>query len=67
MASMSVRYDGQVIHLGTRLYIDGYGFATAMDIGGAIKGNKVDLFFETKEDCYRWGTRNIDVFILSKE
>ncbi len=59
-----VAVDPKVIPLGTRLYIDGYGYATAMDTGGAIKGNKIDLFFETRAEALKWGRRNVQVFVL---
>jgi 3D (Asp-Asp-Asp) domain-containing protein len=59
-----VAVDPRVIPLGTRLYIDGYGYATAEDIGSAIKGNRVDLFFESNWECDRWGLRRTKVYIL---
>lgn len=65
-----VAVDPRVIPLGTKLYIqslDGtkdYGFAIAEDKGSAIKGNKIDLFFETESQCYRFGRRNVKVYIL---
>jgi len=60
----TVAVDPRVIPLGTRLYIDGYGFARAMDIGGAVKGNRVDLFFATKAEALKWGRRSVQVFVL---
>ena len=59
-----VAVDPKVIPLRTRLYIDGYGYATAMDTGGAIKGNRIDLFFETRKEALKWGRRTVQVFIL---
>lgn len=60
----TVAVDPRVIPLGTRLYVDGYGFARAMDTGGAIKGNRIDLFFETREEALKWGRRSVQVFVL---
>lgn len=60
----TVAVDPRVIPLRTRLYIDGYGYATAMDIGSAIKGNRIDLFFETRQEALKWGRRSVKVFIL---
>ena len=66
-----VAVDPRVIPLGTKLYIqslDGtkdYGFAIAEDTGGAIKGNKIDLFFEDSQDVYRFGRRKVKVYILN--
>ncbi len=65
-----VAVDPKVIPLGTKLYIqslDGtkdYGFAIAEDTGGAIKGNKIDLFFESSEQVYKFGRRKVKVYIL---
>ncbi len=66
----TVAVDPNVIPLGTKLYIastDGspdYGFATAEDTGGAIKGNKIDLFMEDNAACERFGIRPVKVYIL---
>lgn len=59
-----VAVDPAVIPLGTRLYIEGYGYATALDVGSSIKGNRIDLFFPSKADCQRWGRRMVKVYIL---
>lgn len=59
-----VAVDPRVIPLGTRLYIEGYGEAIAADTGGAIKGNIIDVYFETAAECYAWGRRNIRVRVL---
>jgi 3D (Asp-Asp-Asp) domain-containing protein len=42
-----------------------YGIATAEDCGGAIKGSKIDLFFNTYEECIQFGRRSCTVYILS--
>ena len=66
-----VAVDPKVIPLGTRLYIESlgniedYGYAIAADTGGAIKGNKIDLFYETKSEVNNWGRRKVRVYILS--
>lgn len=65
-----VAVDPNVIPLGTKLYIqslDGsedYGFAVAEDTGGAIKGNRIDLFFESHSEALKFGRRNVRVYIL---
>ena len=58
-----VAVDPKVIRLGTKLYIDGYGIAIAADTGGWIKGNRIDLCFDTLEECYRFGRRKIYVYL----
>lgn len=60
----SIAVDPSVIPLGTKLYVPGYGYGIADDTGGAIKGNRVDLFFTSEKDCYSWGAKNVTVYIL---
>ena len=59
-----VAVDPRVIPLGTRLYVEGYGFALAADTGSAIRGYKIDLFMYELEDAIRFGRREITVFVL---
>lgn len=59
-----VAVDPRVIPLGTRLYIEGYGYARAMDTGGTVKGAAVDVFFTTREAALRWGVRQVRVYVL---
>lgn len=55
--------DPSVIPLGTSLYIDGYGHALALDTGGAIIGNRIDLAFDSYEEALGWGRRGVNVYI----
>ncbi len=65
-----VAVDPRVIPLRSRLYIEAvdgswtYGYAVAGDTGGAIKGNKVDLFMASYSDCMQFGRRQCRVYIL---
>lgn len=59
-----IAVDPRVIPLGTRLYVEGYGFGIAADTGGAIKGDKIDVFFPTFEETMKWGRRYVKVYIL---
>lgn len=59
-----VAVDPRVIPLGTRLFVEGYGFAIAADTGGAIKGNKIDLCYQTRRECMQFGRRKVKVHIL---
>ena len=59
-----IAVDPNVIPLGTEVYIPGYGYAVAADIGGAIKGNKIDLCYDTVNEAFSWGRRNVTVYIL---
>lgn len=59
-----VAVDTNVIPLGTNLYIEGYGYAVAGDTGGAIKGHKIDLFFDSYSEAIKFGVKRLDVYIL---
>jgi len=63
-AKGTVAVDPRVIPLETRLYIKGYGFGVARDTGGKIKGNRLDVFFETREKALKWGRKEVKVTIL---
>lgn len=59
-----VAVDPDVIPLGSRLFIPGYGFAIAADTGGAIDGHIIDLCMETYDECIQFGRRDVEVFVL---
>lgn len=59
-----VAVDPRVIPLGTRLYIEGYGYAVAADTGGAIKGNRIDLYMNSESQCNSFGRRSVTVHVL---
>lgn len=61
---MAVAVDPSVIPLGTRLYVEGYGEAYAVDTGSAIQGNIIDVHFSTAGQCEAWGRRQVKVTIL---
>jgi 3D (Asp-Asp-Asp) domain-containing protein len=61
-----VAVDPHYIPLGTRLYIPGYGHALAGDTGGAIRGNRIDLGFDSHRDAMRFGRRPIVVYVFNK-
>lgn len=60
-----IAVDPRVIPLGTRVYVEGYGYAVAEDTGGLIKGNIIDLFMDTNEECINWGRRHVKMYILN--
>lgn len=60
----TIAVDPKIIPLGTRLWVEGYGYGIAEDIGSAIKGNKIDLFMESRRECLHWGRRRVRVYIL---
>ncbi len=59
-----IAVDPRVIPIGSRVYVDGYGFAVAADTGGAIKGNRVDVCFSTHEEALRWGRKQVKVYVI---
>ena len=67
----AIAVDPDVIPYGTRMFIvsaDGsitYGVATAEDCGGSIQGNRIDLFFDTYDECIQFGVRSCDVYLLA--
>lgn len=61
----TVAVDPRVIPLGSKVYVPGYGVATATDTGGAIKGNRVDVCYNSTSDAFSWGVRNLTVYVLS--
>jgi len=60
----TVAVDPRVIPLGSRLYVEGYGYARAEDTGGAIRGSRIDVFLETESEARRWGRRTVKVYVL---
>ena len=61
----TIAVDPRVIPLGTKVYIEGYGYAIAEDTGGAIKNNIIDLFLNSSQECYNWGRRNVSMYIVA--
>ena len=59
-----VAVDPRVIPLGTRLNVEGYGNCIAGDTGSAIKGNRIDLCFDTLAECNAYNTGMVRVEIL---
>ena len=59
-----IAVDPRIIPLYTRVYVEGYGEAIALDTGGAIKGHKIDLAMETHRQAYGWGRRKVKITIL---
>jgi 3D (Asp-Asp-Asp) domain-containing protein len=63
----TVAADLTVFPIGTILFIPGYGYGVVADKGGAIKGNELDLYYETVEDVYnKWGKKKLEVYIVQK-
>ena len=58
--------DPKVIPYGTRVYIPEFNKVfIAEDCGGAIKGNRIDIYMNNEYECRQWGVRNITIIILN--
>ncbi|MEH7382808.1 3D domain-containing protein [Bacillus sp. JJ1533] len=61
----TIAADLSVFPIGTILFIPDYGYGVVADKGGAIKGNKIDLYYETVNDVYnKWGKKTLDVYVI---
>lgn len=60
-----IAVDPNVIPLGSKVHVEGYGYAVAADTGGAIKGNKIDVFFPSKQDAINWGRKPVKIKVLN--
>lgn len=68
-----IAVDPKVIPLGTKLYVEStddgktwkYGYCVAGDTGGAIKGNKIDLYYNSEKECVQFGRRSAVVYVLN--
>ena len=56
--------DPRLIRLGSLLYVEGYGPALAADVGGAIKGGRIDLCFNSTREARDWGRRKVRVWLV---
>ena len=61
----TIAVDSNVIPLGSKVFIPGYGYAIASDTGSAIKGNKIDLYMNSNEECIAWGRRTVTVHLIA--
>jgi 3D (Asp-Asp-Asp) domain-containing protein/LysM repeat protein len=59
-----IAVDPSIIPLGSKVYVEGYGYATAEDTGGAIKGNRIDVFIPEQNDAIQWGRKQVKVTII---
>ncbi|MGM0836239.1 MAG: 3D domain-containing protein [Bacillota bacterium] len=63
----TIAADISVFPIGTILFIPEYGYGVVADTGSAIKGKKIDLYYETVEDVFsEWGKRTLDVYVVRK-
>ena len=62
----TIAVDPRVIPLGSKVYVEGYGYAIAADTGGAIKGNIIDVYLNSASACKTWGRKHgVKVLIIA--
>ncbi|WP_338448067.1 LysM peptidoglycan-binding domain-containing protein [Niallia oryzisoli] len=59
-----IAVDPAVIPLGSKVYVEGYGYATAADIGGGINGHEIDIYVQNHNDAIQWGRKTVKVTII---
>jgi 3D (Asp-Asp-Asp) domain-containing protein len=63
----TIAADLDIFPIGTILFIPGYGYGVVADKGGAIKGHRIDLYYDTVEDVYKyWGKKKVQVYVVQK-
>ena len=60
-----IAVDPRIIPLGTKVWVEGYGEAIAGDTGGAIKGNKIDVFIPSHDNAMEWGVKKVKIKVLN--
>jgi 3D (Asp-Asp-Asp) domain-containing protein len=65
-ANHTIAVDPTVIPLGSEVYLEGLGTFTAEDVGGAIKGRRVDLFMDEHHQAVQFGVKTIKAHVLSE-
>lgn len=58
----TVAADWDVLPAGTEIYIDGIGWRTVEDTGGAIRGDTIDIFFESHEEAAAFGVQQVELY-----
>ncbi|MDP7979286.1 3D domain-containing protein [Bacillus multifaciens] len=61
----TIAADLRVFPIGTILFVPGYGYGVVADKGGAIQGDRLDLYYETVRDVYnQWGKKKVNVYVV---
>jgi 3D (Asp-Asp-Asp) domain-containing protein len=61
---ITIAADIRKLPMGTKVYIEGLGERIVQDTGGAIKGNRIDIYFDSHEDALKWGRQQIEIEVL---
>lgn len=60
----TVAVDPKVVPMGQRVYVEGYGYGVAADVGSAIQGQRIDVYFPDPKQATRWGVRRVKMYVL---
>ena len=58
----TIAVDPDIIPLGTKVYIEGYGYYVAEDTGTGINGNTIDVFHNSHSDALEWGIKYVEIY-----
>lgn len=61
-----IAVDPDFLPLGSLVFIPGYGNAAAEDVGGGVRGNLIDIAFDTHEEALRFGRRSLTIYVLRR-
>jgi 3D (Asp-Asp-Asp) domain-containing protein len=60
---VTVAADWRVLPCGTKIYVDGIGFRVVQDTGSAVKGNRIDVYFDSSTEAKQFGKQNLEIYI----
>ncbi|WP_076760191.1 G5 and 3D domain-containing protein [Edaphobacillus lindanitolerans] len=60
-----IAVDPSIIPLGSKVWVEGYGYAVAGDTGGAIKGHKIDVFVSSQSEAMNFGRKKVKIKVLN--
>ena len=66
-SSRTIAADWNVLPPGTEVHIEGIGYRVVEDRGGGIKGNKLDVWFPSHQEAWKYGRRQVEVRVLGRE